>query len=301
MKIIVSFSGGKDSQACLIQATNKYGADKIEAVFCDTGWEHPETYQHISDVCKQLDVKLVVLRSKKYTDFVDMSIKRSRFPSSQRRFCTSELKIKPMIDYILSLTEPCVIIQGIRAKESEERAKLPYECNYFGEYYERIKKNRKGKIVEVWKQDYRRKDVLKWCEHYDASVSRPIFQWSAQEVINHILSAGQKPNPLYSRGFSRVGCYPCIMCRKQEVKLISQEEFRRNRLIDAEQRMKEETPKGSSFFSPSYIPNRFCKNRTYPTVQEVFEYVNRNNVGMDDMFEPEGGYSCMSLYHGLCE
>lgn len=42
-------------------------------------------------------------------------------------------------------------------------------------------------------------------------------------------------------------------------------------------------------------------NRTYPTVQEVFEYVNRNDVGMDDMFEPEGGYSCMSLYHGLCE
>lgn len=175
MKIIVSFSGGKDSQACLIQATNKYGADKIEAVFCDTGWEHPDTYQHISNVCKQLDVRLVILRSKKYTDFVDMSIKRSRFPSSQRRFCTSELKIKPMIDYILSLTEPCLIIQGIRAKESEERAKLPYECNYFGEYFERVKKNRKGKIVEVWKQDYRRKDVLKWCEHYDASVSRPIF------------------------------------------------------------------------------------------------------------------------------
>ena len=176
MKIIVSFSGGKDSQACLIQAANKYGADKIEAVFCDTGWEHPDTYQHISNVCKQLDVRLVILRSKKYTDFVDMSIKCSRFPSSQRRFCTSELKIKPMIDYILSLTEPCLIIQGIRAKESKERAKLPYECNYFGEYFERVKMNRKGKVIEVWKQDYRRKDVLKWCEHYDASVSRPIFQ-----------------------------------------------------------------------------------------------------------------------------
>ena len=116
-----------------------------------------------------------------------------------------------MIDYILSLTEPCLIIQGIRAKESEERAKLPYECNYFGEYFERVKKNRKGKIVEVWKQDYRRKDVLKWCEHYDASVSRPIFQWSAQEVIDQILSVGQKPNPLYYRGFSRVGCYP-VLC-----------------------------------------------------------------------------------------
>lgn len=45
MKIIVSFSGGKDSQACLIQAVNQYGADNVEAVFCDTGWEHP---RHIS-------------------------------------------------------------------------------------------------------------------------------------------------------------------------------------------------------------------------------------------------------------
>lgn len=170
MKIIVSFSGGKDSQACLIQAANKYGADKIEAVFCDTGWEHPDTYQHISNVCKQLDVRLVILRSKKYTDFVDMSIKRSRFPSSQRRFCISELKIKPMIDYILSLTESCLIIQGIRAKESEERAKLPYECNYFGEYFERVKKNRKGKVIEVWKQDYRRKDVLN-----GANIMMPVF------------------------------------------------------------------------------------------------------------------------------
>ena len=31
MKIIVSFSGGKDSQACLIQAANKYGVDKINS------------------------------------------------------------------------------------------------------------------------------------------------------------------------------------------------------------------------------------------------------------------------------
>mgnify|MGYP003163580637 FL=1 len=37
MKILVSFSGGKDSQACLIQAAKQYGTDKIEAVFCDTG------------------------------------------------------------------------------------------------------------------------------------------------------------------------------------------------------------------------------------------------------------------------
>lgn len=38
----------------------------------------------------------------------------------------------------------------------------------------------------------------------------------------------------------------------------------------------------------------------YPTVQDVLKYVNRNDAQLD-LFEPEGGYSCMSLYHGLCE
>lgn len=57
---------------------------------------------------------------------------------------------------------------------------------------------------------------------------------------------------------------------------------------------------GSSFFSPGYIPKRFCANGNYPTVEEVFRYVNRNDAQLD-LFEPEEGYSCMSIYHGLCE
>ena len=105
MKIIVQFSGGKDSQACLIWAVKKYGKDKITAVFCDTGWEHKDTYTHIHDVCNQLDVELITLKSRKYKDFVDMSINKSRFPSTMARFCTSELKIIPMVDYILSQDE----------------------------------------------------------------------------------------------------------------------------------------------------------------------------------------------------
>ena len=147
---------------------------------------------------------------------------------------------------------------------------------------------------------YHKKAVLEWCKTHDASVLRPIFHWSAQQVIDYILENGQRPNPLYERGFSRVGCFPCIMCRKREVQLISKDEWARKRLIDAEQRMKDETEKGSSFFPPTYIPKRFCANGEYPTIHEVFKYVNRNDVELD-MFEHEEGYSCMSLYHGLCE
>jgi len=66
MKVIVAFSGGKDSTACLLWALNEGGfkAHSVTAVFCDTGWEHPDTYQYITDVCAMLEVKLVVLKSK---------------------------------------------------------------------------------------------------------------------------------------------------------------------------------------------------------------------------------------------
>lgn len=289
MKVLVSFSGGKDSQASLIWAVRKYGVKSVTAVFCDTGWEHQDTYTHINNVVQQLGVPLVTLRSDKYKDFVDMSIKRGRFPSSQRRFCTSELKVVPMIDYILSQDDSFIVIQGIRAKESKVRAGYDVECSYFKEYFN-------GKVKGL----YHKRAVLDWCKTHDASVLRPIFHWSAQDVIDYILANDQRPNPLYNRGFSRVGCFPCIMCRKREVQLISKDAWAAKRLIDAEKRMKDETVKGSTFFSPGYIPARFCGNGQYPTVKEVFKYVNRFDAQLD-MFEPEDGYNCMSVYHGLCE
>lgn len=289
MKILVQFSGGKDSQACLIKAVNDYGKENVTAVFCDTGWEHADTYKHINAIVDVLGVKLVTIKSKKYKDFVDMSIKKKRFPSLMARFCTSELKVIPMIDYILSQDESFIIIQGIRAKESSARAGYDVECSYFKDYF-----NNEVKGL------YRKKDVIEWCKTHDASVLRPIFRWSAQDVIDYILENGQRPNPLYERGFSRVGCFPCVMCRKCEVKLISKDVWASKRLLKAEQKMREETERGSSFFAPTYIPKRFCINGEYPTVQEVFKYVNRNDAQLD-MFEPDGGYSCMSLYHGLCE
>lgn len=211
MKILVSFSGGKDSQACLIQAFKQYGGGNLTAVFCDTGWEHPDTYKHVNDVCLQMGVRLITLKSK--YDFVSLAAHKKRFPSTNARFCTSELKMKPMIDYVLSLKESCIIIQGIRAGESTARAAMEEECMYFKSYFQ---PNKKGRT-----ENYRSKDVKEWCSQYDASVLRPIFKWSAQQVIDCILDAGQKPNPLYYRGFSRVGCFPCIMCRHKEIELIA--------------------------------------------------------------------------------
>ena len=291
IKIIICFSGGKDSQACLIKAVKDYGAENVEAVFCDTGWEHPITYEHIKYVTDNLGVKLTILKNNKVNGFEDLCIKMKCFPVASRRACTSVLKIKPMIDYILTLDNSCLIIQGIRAKESKARSEMPVECSYFKEYFD-----------EGVSGQYRKRDVKKWCEKHDASVIRPIFNWTAQEVIDYILENKQDVNPLYKKGHSRVGCYPCIMSRQSEIKILSKDEEMVKRLINLEKKVDEAGDKKSAcFFSKGYIPERFCK--TYkdgcPTVQEVINYVNRNEIGMDTLFEED--YSCMSLYHGLCE
>lgn len=129
-----------------------WGGDLI-AVFCDTGWEHPDTYKHVNDVCLQMGVRLITLKSK--YDFVSLAVHKKRFPSTNARFCTSELKMKPMIDYVLSLKESCIIIQGIRAGESTARAAMEEECMYFKSYFQ---PNKKGRT-----ENYRSKDVKEWC------------------------------------------------------------------------------------------------------------------------------------------
>lgn len=295
VKVVVMFSGGKDSHACLIWAVEKYGAKRVTALFCDTDWEHADTYTHIKDTTTSLGVELVTVRSKKYAGMVDLAVKKKRFPSTRARFCTEQLKSIPAIDWVLSQNCNLMIIQGIRKDESASRSKMNEACRYFKFYFEPYGYDKNGKPKF---HTYRKKDVLAWCEKYDDSIIRPVFNWSGQEVIDKIISFGHKPNPLYYKGMKRVGCYPCVMANKSEIKhmaLLTPEYI--ERLNQAEIKV------DSSFFTVGYIPDRFCslsdKNGTkYPSISDVVNYVTREKT--IDLFEDESDSSCMSFY-GICE
>lgn len=73
MKVIVSFSGGKDSLASLLWVRNNLTKDFI-TVFCDIGWEHPLTYKYIEEVQEQLGLNLITVKSKKFNGMVDYYI-----------------------------------------------------------------------------------------------------------------------------------------------------------------------------------------------------------------------------------
>lgn len=124
MKVIVTFSGGKDSLAALLW-TREHITKNFTTVFCDTGWEHPQTYEYINRIADKLHLDLVTLKSKKYDGMVDLARQKKRWPSTRARFCTQELKTKPCIDYVLDeVQDNMLMIQGIRAAESASRAKM---------------------------------------------------------------------------------------------------------------------------------------------------------------------------------
>lgn len=296
MRHIITFSGGKDSLATVIWAKNNL--PDFEILFCDTGWEHEFTYKHINEIEEWIGKKIIRLKSTKFLDLVDLFVKKGCAASTTRRFCTDELKVKPMIDYILSLEEDVVVYQGVRAEESQPRSMMKEHDEYFRFYVEPVGVKPDGKPKY---HSYKRKSVLKHINMYSVDVRRPIIKWSANEVFDYIFSSGLKANPLYYMGFSRVGCFPCIMCRHDEIKLIADNHKDIiEKIRDLELRM------GRTFFPPRYIPEKYCSIRTVskksgevvmvPSVDDVIKYLATDENQLS-LFQPS---KCISVYN-ICE
>ena len=283
MRVIVTFSGGKDSLAALLW-TREHITKNFTTVFCDTGWEHPLTYEYIHRIADKLHLDLVTLKSKKYAGMVDLARQKHRCPSARARYCTEELKTKPMTDYILDVVQDnTLIIQGIRAAESSARAKMKTQCTYFKYYFEPYGYDKNGKPK---KYSYRGKDVRVFRSHYADDLLRPVFDWSAQQVIDYILAAGLEPNPLYRMGYKRVGCWPCVMA--------SQRDILNAEIANLEGELH------SSFFGPNRIPpHAISSGEKYPTIHDVVRYVQWQNA-TGSLFDDDTATSCMS-YYGLCE
>lgn len=112
-KSIVSFSGGKDSTALLLMMLER--GMKIDYVlFCDTGMEFPQMYEHIERVNAYIGEKygkmVTVLKSKNSFEYGLLHILRKKgkragmhgygWSSMRNRWCTSMLKREPVQEFM---------------------------------------------------------------------------------------------------------------------------------------------------------------------------------------------------------
>ncbi|MBB6287969.1 MULTISPECIES: phosphoadenosine phosphosulfate reductase family protein [unclassified Pseudomonas] len=312
---IISLSGGKDSTATLLVAI-ALEAPNLQAVFADTGNEHQQTHEYLdyleqatrtkitrvrADFTQRIEGKRRFIESKWRAQgiaeevvlaaldvlqptgnpFLDLCIWKGRFPSRKAQFCTIELKRDPMFEQVvmplMGAGDMILSWQGVRAEESLNRRYLP-ECDEVG-----------GGLFNY----------------------RPILKWDIPAVFEAHRYMGIKPNPLYSQGMGRVGCMPCINCRKDELREIA---LRFPDVIDRidrwERTVQQASKRGAATFfagSNAKHPKGSIANMSAIEVMEIasirqaveWSKTARGGIQYDLMIATDA-QACSSAY-GLCD
>lgn len=191
-KVVVPVSGGKDSQCSLVLAINEFGADNVLGLFCDTQFEHPNTYEHIAFIERHYKVKIERICAGSVDEQV---VRFGRFPGGGARHCTDYLKIRPTKQFLRDLAEKqggFQVFYGMRLDESSERAER-YAAKVSTELYA---------PHEIMPTKY-----PKYLAKMGVMFRLPILDWSAKQVMLFIRGAY---NPLYNEKFDRIGCFPCL-------------------------------------------------------------------------------------------
>lgn len=278
-------SGGKDSTATALWLIHESGEPRetMRFAFCDTGNENAFVYSHIEMLSERFQqwgcAPVVTLKPER--DFLALAKWKKRFPSRKARFCTQFLKVIPSREDVQSFIRAdydVVVHSGVRAGESLDRAKL----------------------VERGFDDM-----------FGCTVNRPMLHKSIADVVAIHERYGVPLNPLYSYGFTRVGCFPCINSKKSEVRLISIHFPER---ID-ELRKQEREIGISTFFARKTVPERFrsltVDTKKGPmkvaTIDDVVRWSHtgkgakeKESVLFEDFYDDDRTLVCESG-RGMCE
>jgi 3'-phosphoadenosine 5'-phosphosulfate sulfotransferase (PAPS reductase)/FAD synthetase len=304
---LVNVSGGKDSTAVYLLALES--GRPFRAVMADTGNEHPITLEYVSrlhertggpaievvraDFSRQLTQhrayvlaewpkqgipqaivdRAAALHEPTGIPFLDLCISKGRFPSRMAQFCTEELKSIPITTQIVGpMLKAGAVLQwlGIRAEESRNRSRQP-----------RFNRRESGSML--------------W---------RPIFRWKVAEVWTQHTRHGLHPNPLYAMGMGRVGCMPCVNCRKDELRSIA-DRFPEHieRIAEWEEVVSQANKRRSATFFPAVTdPTDTDRPGTYSRIHQLVEWSRTTRGGRQYglFFDGQAGSGCTSDL-GLCE
>ena len=306
---VLSVSGGKDSTALLLYAIER--GVPFRSVFADTGHEHPQTYEYLDYLESKLGITIQRVKpdfakrmegKRKYIaehwaqegipqervdraiellkptgiPMLDLCMWKGRFPSTKARFCTDELKVLPInLQVVFPLQREGYKVwswQGVRADESRARAG-----------YAKVERLDGGVIAY-----------------------RPLLRWTASDVFVMHHKHGVAPNPLYKQGMGRVGCMPCIMCRKDELSEIARR-FPEviERLEEWEMLVSTVSKRGSGTFFPAVSTGAESDaDISYKTngIRTAVEWSMTTRGGRQfDLFKATDPIPECSSHYGLCE
>ena len=219
--IVCTYSGGKDSEV-LLELFLRSGVI-FEVHNSHTTADAPQTVYHIREKFQQLDEKGIKCTIGKPKLSMWQLIPQKKIPPTRlARYCCSYLKETACKNRLIST--------GVRWDESNARRergvmeivtikkkdKIVLQRN---DIYEGYNENRQlsllgtdgtGEIM-LMSDNSEKRLLFEQCLSKEKSVCNPIVNWKTQELWDYIESERIMVNPLYERGFTRIGCIGCPM------------------------------------------------------------------------------------------
>ena len=180
-KIVISFSGGKDSTATADVVTKSLSNPSLVHIFGDTTLEFPSTIEYVNRYINDHPQSIFEIARNDEQVFYDVCEDIGP-PARMMRWCCSMFKTGPITRVINGLyrNQQILTFYGIRKNESVSRSK-----------YNRIEDD--AESVKIQQQ----------------TVASPIFFWKDIDVWLYILAEEVDFNYAYRLGYDRVGCWCC--------------------------------------------------------------------------------------------
>lgn len=180
-RIVVSFSGGKDSTVTADLAVKALSNPSLVHIFGDTTLEFPSTIEYAHRFRDAHPDAIFQIAKNDEQNFYDVCEDIGP-PARMMRWCCSMFKTGPITRVINSLyrSQQILTFYGIRKSESVSRSK-----------YNRIEDN--ADAVKIQQQ----------------TVASPIFFWKDIDIWLYLIAENVDFNDAYRLGYDRVGCWCC--------------------------------------------------------------------------------------------
>lgn len=199
---IVGYSGGKDSDV-LVDLFIRSGV-KFAVIHNHTTLDAPETVYHIRKKFAEwenegIDCKIYYPEM----SFWQLCLKKKMLPLRQARFCCAELKERDIPELRFAVKS-----FGVRKAESVRRKS----------HRDSIEIRDKADYSDIEKFHFDNTDEVKQtdaCYTKNYFIVNPIAYWTEKDIWDYHDSEKLEFNPLYDKGFNRVGCIGCPMARRK--------------------------------------------------------------------------------------
>ncbi|HEX8916847.1 MAG TPA: phosphoadenylyl-sulfate reductase [Humisphaera sp.] len=177
-ELVMTSSFGAESALLLHMASR--AKPGIKVVMIDTGYLFPETWDHMADLRKRLDLNVWVYRTKHdpIAWLANHGEGDPKWRADVDRCCAAN-KNEPM-ERAMAELKPRAWLRGIRRNQADTR-----------------------KAVRP----------IEWSKRYGCYAVSPLLNWSTRDIYQYMKANDLPYHPLYEKGYLSIGCNPASCTR----------------------------------------------------------------------------------------